>query len=222
MTAAITLVLLAQSTALSSADKRIRPLSHDEVAQVWIGLSEDELYIFRLVLERDGTGTAGYVFSDEEPKLFRITSWSYDGERIEIALAAVSPSSADIETLSGTLVGIAMKLTMEGRGWKRRLFLRPERDLERRWEKLKGTMSDLGDLTALDPMPEIEMSDPALAPAQWWGPLSLLPGARALDLAFEEEGRPRCRRDRPAPSRPPCRAGCSIEEGLDEGLVVVG
>lgn len=141
----IALVLLAQLAALPADGKRIRPLSHDEVAQVWIGLSEDELYVFRLALERDGTGTAGYVFSDEEPELFRITSWSYEGKRIEIALAPVSSSSTDIETLSGTLVGVAMKLTMEGRGWKRRLFLRPERDLEHRWEKLKGTMSDLGD-----------------------------------------------------------------------------
>jgi len=43
---------------LASTQKRIKPLSREDVAQAWIGISEDELYCLRLVLAADGTGHA--------------------------------------------------------------------------------------------------------------------------------------------------------------------
>lgn len=117
------------------AEKRIRPLTRDAVAQVWAGLSEDELYLFRLDLSHDGTGLGAYVFADEPSQLFRFT-WEYDPNRISMTATAVGDSTSTIVKLEGTLTGMAMDLTVSGSGWRRKVSLRPARDLEQRWEKL--------------------------------------------------------------------------------------
>lgn len=136
------LLCLVTSAALSAPSKKVRPMTREEVAQAWVGLTEDELYLLRLDLRQDGTGAGAYVFTDREPQLFRVRSWSYDGLRIEMAVDGVGESGTDLETLKGALVGDAMELTMRGRGWKRRLFLRPEGDLERRWNRLRTRMAE--------------------------------------------------------------------------------
>jgi hypothetical protein len=139
-TATIVLMLLVFPT-LWSADKRIRPLSHEAVAQVWLGVSEDELYVFRLALNSDGTGLGGYVFPDDEPRLFRIESWRFEPPRFDTTVSGTGGNGTDIEYLKGTLIGVAMDLRVGGRGWERKLSLRREGDLTERWEKLRAAMS---------------------------------------------------------------------------------
>lgn len=123
------------------AEKRIKPLTYEEVAQTWVGLSEDELYLVRVDLADDGLGSVGYIFAREEPQLFRIASWKYAGDRVEIALASPHEPPMEVPRLAGKLIGNSMVLTMEGRDWKRRLHLRPEADLEQRWTRLRQGMS---------------------------------------------------------------------------------
>lgn len=136
--------LLLVGVPLASTQKRMRPLTLEEVAQTWVGISEDELDCLRLVLAVDGTGRGAYVFTDSQAQRFEITSWKYDSKRMTIVATTLDHSERHIETLSGTVVGWAMELTMAGEGWKRKVSLRPERDLQVKWEKLKKAMPNSG------------------------------------------------------------------------------
>jgi len=122
----------------------MHPLSHDAVAQAWIGLSEDEVCAFRLVLSPNGTGRGAYVFADQAAHLFQLVSWTYDPKRIAMVVSPTDSADRGIKTLKGTIVGIAMELTVAGDGWSRKVRLRPESDLQTKWEKLKDAMPDSG------------------------------------------------------------------------------
>jgi hypothetical protein len=135
--AAVLASMVLPGVSAAAAQKRIRPLSHDDIAQTWIGISEDELYIYRLNLSADGTGRGAYVFSDGAAKLFKIASWSYDSKRI---VMVASPGDADergIKSLEGTIVGVAMELSARGDGWSRKVHFRPEREVQARWDKVR-------------------------------------------------------------------------------------
>jgi hypothetical protein len=125
---------------LADTGKRMRPLSAKDVAQVWVGLSEDELYLLRLRLDESGKGMAAYGFADQPPRRFSVESWTYRDGQIEIALESADDSPLPTPTLNGAVVGAAMKLTMSGEGWSRKVELRLEDALERRWRKLKEAM----------------------------------------------------------------------------------
>lgn len=64
-----------------SASKKARHVFLEEVADVWVGLTEDELTIYRLVLDPSGTGKGGFVYGAGEPVLFEISSWKYSKGR---------------------------------------------------------------------------------------------------------------------------------------------
>jgi len=130
------------TVSLGSEQKRIRPLSRDAVAQTWIGISEDELYLFRLVLSPDGTGRGAYVFGDDAPRSFAIASWTYDSKRVSMFADAGGDTERRVTRLDGTLTGVAMDLTVSGDGWSRRLRMRPERGLQDKWEKLKALQAE--------------------------------------------------------------------------------
>lgn len=129
------------ATAGAQAEKRMKPLSAKEVAQVWVGLSEDELYLIRLRLDESGSGRAAYVFADQPSRLFTVQSWTYMGEHIEIVLENSDDSALPVPTLKGSLVGSEMKLKLSGEGWGRKVELRLEAALENRWQKLKNAMA---------------------------------------------------------------------------------
>jgi hypothetical protein len=122
----------------------MRPLSHEEVAQSWVGLSESELYALRIELAADGTGRGAYVFADNPAHGFEIKSWKYDPKKMIMSASLVDRSEDDSRSLDGTVVGTAMEVTMRGEGWKQRFSLRPERTLQQRWEKLKDAMPESG------------------------------------------------------------------------------
>jgi hypothetical protein len=92
----------------------------------------------------DGTGRGASVFADSPAQSFEITSWKYDSKRMTIVATALDQSARHITTLNGTVVGWVMELTMAGEGWKRKVSLRPERDLQGKWEKLKEAMPNSG------------------------------------------------------------------------------
>jgi len=119
----------------------MRVLSRQEVARVWVGLSEDELYLVRVSLEESGEGLAGYVFGDEEPRIFKIRAWTYGRKAITIPLEPIGDSAQETPTLSGEVIGESMELTMKGSGWSRRVELRLEDPLEKRWSALRTGMA---------------------------------------------------------------------------------
>jgi hypothetical protein len=134
------LAVLLLATIPVSASKKMRPLTHEEVAQVWVGISEDEQYLFRLSLANDGSGTGAYIFVDESPHSFRISNWKYEPPSIRISLEPVDHSPLVAKVLTGTIVGVRMSLRMSGRDWSRSLAFRREEVLLSRWSRAKDAM----------------------------------------------------------------------------------
>jgi hypothetical protein len=120
--------------------KPVRQLTHEEVAQVWVGLSADELELFRLDLQESGTGTGGFVFVANDAVIFRISRWHYEGKKLEIYLVPEDGAKTGFTELRGLVVGTKMELTLRGTDWKHELSLRPEQELESRWQRLKAAM----------------------------------------------------------------------------------
>ena len=133
-------VLLVSPSPQLAVAKKVGPPTRDSVAAAWIGLSEDELYLFRVVLALEGGGSVGYVFVDEEPNVFVISSWRYDSGRIAIEVEFPPGSESWKGPLAGSVSARAMKLRMSGKGWSRSILLRRESELEGRWLALKSKM----------------------------------------------------------------------------------
>ena len=106
-----------------------------------LGARGVELYLVRVSLEESGEGLAGYVFGDEEPRIFKIRAWTYGRKAITIPLEPIGDSAQETPTLSGEVIGESMELTMKGSGWSRRVELRLEDPLEKRWSALRTGMA---------------------------------------------------------------------------------
>ncbi|HEV8579129.1 MAG TPA: hypothetical protein VGX68_08600 [Thermoanaerobaculia bacterium] len=140
----VTLALAVMLPDPSLARKNWRPPSREEVAQVWIGWSTDELYFLRLELFPNGEGLGCYVFLEEKPEVFRIASWRYDAGRIKIY--PVSPAKPSwVVPLEGSIIGLPMKLSATGRDWKLSFLLRREADYEDKIRQLKLEMARVRD-----------------------------------------------------------------------------
>jgi hypothetical protein len=123
--------------------KRMPPPTKEALVGPWVGLSEDETYAFRLELKLDGGGRLGYLFAEEEPKILPIASWAISGREIEMSIAPTEPNAPGaISTAKGHATTFALSLTIGGTGWKRRVELRREHDIERKWNLLRQGMSD--------------------------------------------------------------------------------
>ena len=125
------------------ASKKMPPLTHAEVSRVWVGISEDELYILRLSLAADGGGFGAYSFVDDEPHIFRISAWKYEPPAIHITIEPADQLPLVTGQLNGKIIGIRMHLTMSGKGWSRSLTFRREDALLGRWSKIKEAMTRL-------------------------------------------------------------------------------
>ena len=115
-------------------------MAFDEVATTWVGISADEHYLVRLVLREDRTGSGGYAFLDEEPRIFRISSWAYDSGRIKIEAVPPSGPPSWVRPMEGAVLGVTMHLKASGRDWQVDLVLRREAELKQRWDLLKLEM----------------------------------------------------------------------------------
>lgn len=133
--------VLASGLFCNATGKPLRQLSRDEVAVTWVGLSDDELYMFRVALHADGSGVGSFRFVDDPVRRFRIQEWSYELDRISIRVDPVEAAALGFAELRGTLRGWKMVLTLSGRGYEQKISLRQEAHLERRWELLRATMS---------------------------------------------------------------------------------
>jgi hypothetical protein len=123
------------------SEKKVHIHTISEIAQPWIGISEDELDIVRLDLHPDGTGFGAYIFVDHAPQVFRIDAWLLKGYSITVqAKLAELEDKADGE-LKGEVVAFKMDLIMSGRGWHRRLWLRPEHSIESKLDELRKVMA---------------------------------------------------------------------------------
>lgn len=137
------LLLALSSTGQVPASKKGRPLMREEVAVVWIGISQDELYLLRVALDSNGRGVGADSFRGEEPRVFRVASWDYRPPDITIETEAVGDEGLyDLGTLRGQITGVAMHLAASGSGWRTEYELRREEELERRWGALKTAMSE--------------------------------------------------------------------------------
>lgn len=141
--AGVSLALLLLGVAPAKASKKMRALTHSEVSQVWVGISEDELYIFRLYLADDGGGYGAYSFLDNEAQVFRVSNWKYEPPLIRINIAPTNNSTLVTNRLSGKLTGVRMHLRMSGAGWSRSLSFRREDALLGRWNRVKAGMNSL-------------------------------------------------------------------------------
>ena len=124
--------------------KPIPPTSQEDLAQVWIGLTEDELKIFRITLDSTGGGIVGFVYLDNEPEIHEIASWTNKGQRLKLRTNPPPGSASGPLELEGTALGSAIELVVRTPGWKRRLSLRPEAELEQRWNRLRAAMKREG------------------------------------------------------------------------------
>lgn len=136
----IFLVLTMTMAQSSFARKRVKPPPREEMAQTWLGWSTDELYLLRLVLLPDGTGMGGYRFLGEEARVFEISSWKYNSGKIEIYPVPPKGEPSWVSPLRGSIVGLALKLSSEGKDWKLSFSLRREVEIEKSWEELRLKM----------------------------------------------------------------------------------
>ena len=121
--------------ASSMASKTARALTLEELSTTWIGISEDELSLIRLVLREDGTGHGGYIYRGHRPSTFKILSWSY-GRRFTARIEFDQEVENFSEMLFGDVIGTKMELQISGNGWKRNVALRMEEPLLDDWKKL--------------------------------------------------------------------------------------
>ena len=119
---------------------RQRPVTKERVEKIWIGLSEDELYMVRLDLRPTGRGSCAFSFRDEEACLLRIRSWVYRNGVVQIEHD--QPTCAAELALDGVIQGDILIVTMKGHRWKRTAELRREGEFVSRWERLKAVMTD--------------------------------------------------------------------------------
>lgn len=136
------LALAATFSEASAARKKVKPPTREEVAQVWVGWSTDDLYLLRVELLPNGKGFGAYSFLEEEPRTFRITSWEYVAGQIKIHPAPPDGPPSWVSLLRGAVGGFSMKLTAQGPDWKLSFLLRRESEFTQRWNELKRRMAD--------------------------------------------------------------------------------
>lgn len=124
------LVLILVASSQASASKVAPNLSHNEVATIWIGLSDGEVYGYRLSLLPDGTGSGAFAKKDQDVFVFEITQWTYLRGKIEIRGRFVDESAVRDEILlTGKVVSRYMSLVDKGPDWKLGIELRRESEI---------------------------------------------------------------------------------------------
>ena len=113
----------------------------EDISDTWIGPCENDLYYFRLTLERDGTGLCSKAWTDQPAQLYKVTKWTLKEYDIEIELTPID-SEAEQIWLKGTADGWHLNLEFGGmkNDWKRKLMLSRESSLIERMERVKKRM----------------------------------------------------------------------------------
>ena len=124
-------------TFAGQASRKASPLAFEEVAQVWIGISELTQYMLRLDLSSDGKGTGAYIYFNSEPRPFFVSAWTYSNGKLHIELEQSLGSSPLGGELTGFFEGSTMRLRATGDDWEIHFFLRQEEPLIEKIERLK-------------------------------------------------------------------------------------
>jgi hypothetical protein len=130
-----------------AAHKKARPFTREEVATVWVGISEDQNHLLRLTLDPQGSGIAAYSFVDQPPRVFDVSAWAYEAPRIVIDAEA---THLGVDTVRGKIVGLELYLSISGDDWQTDYTLRREAELEQRWRDLKKAMGEANECAPED------------------------------------------------------------------------
>lgn len=112
------------SHSCSSTSKIVGPVKESDLRTVWIGLSDDELYLVRVDLRVDEQTMMGFVFSDNEPEIFPIQAWSYDRGQIAIYLDSDTATRLGwYNPIRGSASFEEVDLELRGEDWKHLLAM---------------------------------------------------------------------------------------------------
>ena len=139
--------LLKTSTAVSLASflslliscqafAKVRPLGRSDIAKAWIGLSSDDLFMFRVALRDNGSGAIAFSYLDQEPCVLVIQSWEFKSGKISLTPERERAACAREFQFEAKASGRALTLEVRNKRWKRMATLRPEKDFIDRWKRL--------------------------------------------------------------------------------------
>ena len=123
------------------AAKKMPPPTREELATTWVGVTEDDLYMFRLELAKDGGGRLAYAFVDSEPRVFPVQRWTLTDRTIAISVGPDHSGPGTVLRGQGSASGAALSLVLEGPDWSRHAEFRRESALEKRWNGLRQVMA---------------------------------------------------------------------------------
>jgi len=132
---------------LAYARSIVPPPTVAQLSNVWIGLTKNNLYFYRLELHEDGTGLCASAFVDEPAQLYEVTKWSVKKYKIKIELKPIDKYS-DATCLKGSANGSVLKLEASGKDWcyKQKLQLHLESHIKQQYnhviERMKKHAKD--------------------------------------------------------------------------------
>ena len=135
-------MLLIALTALScwnATPKQMRTPDLSDLSGVWLGISEDEIYSFRMRLASDGSGDLASLFLDDVVKVVPISSWRLQDRQLTVVIST-SETNVLVDRLRGQARTSGLSLVAEGQRWKRRVEFRRESDVQLRLMKLSSAM----------------------------------------------------------------------------------
>ena len=95
-----------------------RPMTSEEAAGVWVGLSEEYSGVFRLVLNEDRSGMLGYTpprADSSEVDLYRLDRWDQKVDRVRLVLTPVADEAPPID-VTGKVSRRSFTLEIRRRG----------------------------------------------------------------------------------------------------------
>ena len=110
-----------------------------QVADTWIGYTDNDLSLYRLTLHKDGSGTCAFVFVRNPALLYEVTEWRLDEYDINISLKPIDETAEPI-SITGETTGWLLRLKVAGEGWDRDLKMYRESDFDTILKKLKDRM----------------------------------------------------------------------------------
>jgi len=112
----------------------------------WVGISDGDVFTYRLELDRAGTGMFGFQFTDGTPRLYRISAWHLDGRQLEFALHP-TPSSLEPVSLKGAVARTRILIWIAGVDWKNRIEMWNEGKVLPRVLSLREAMETMHNAT---------------------------------------------------------------------------
>lgn len=137
---ALAIALLAVAVAIPGIGKT-RQLNRTDITGTWVGADDDGLYIFRVILTEAGNGNFGYSFLDDDPCVFPIDAWTYEGGKVCLVFNnALQPCVAG-RAFKLETDGSRLRISVTGKDWRITAKVRREEPLLKRFQTLKAKMA---------------------------------------------------------------------------------